>query len=247
MTATAPLLDMLGAARYETYASASGRDPELTAALYAWNTDLSGAWHSHLSNVEIAIRNAMDRELSAWNATQLRNDGGKFGPDWTAPQGAHQAIYGLVSNALNNARKYAKRTADQRPSGHPRYQVPPTHDDIVSQLMFGAWSGMLIAPNESGPSESRKSLWDQCLHRAFPGADPSHAGLREVAGHVEGLRSLRNRVAHHENLLALNTRARLNGSLKLLRFIDPALPDYAMARNRLRRIAREDPREGSKG
>lgn len=62
---------------------------------------------------------------------------------------------------------------------------------------------------------------------------------------MERLRILRNRVAHHENLLQVNTTTRLDSSLSLLASIDQDYPDLVMVRNSLRRLTREDPRRAS--
>ena len=51
-----------------------------------------------------------------------------------------------------------------------------------------------------------------------------------------------NRIAHHDNLLKIDTTARLNGSLTLLRYINPSFPNLVMAHNTLRRLVKEDPR-----
>ncbi|MFJ1511848.1 hypothetical protein [Cellulosimicrobium funkei] len=80
------------------------------------------------------------------------------------------------------------------------------------------------------------------LHRAFPHADPSQAGRKAIGNQLETLRRLRNRVAHHDNLLDVEVRHRLNGILSLLSKIDPTFPSLAAARSPLRRIIREDPR-----
>ena len=59
---------------------------------------------------------------------------------------------------------------------------------------------------------------------------------------LDTLRKLRNRVAHHDNLLEVNVVHRLNGMLSVLGQINPDLATLASAKNTLRRLAKEDPR-----
>lgn len=56
------------------------------------------------------------------------------------------------------------------------------------------------------------------------------------------IQALRNRVAHHDNLLDVALGNRLNWTLSLLSKINPDYPSLAMARSQLRRLIREDPR-----
>lgn len=59
---------------------------------------------------------------------------------------------------------------------------------------------------------------------------------------MEGIRRLRNRIAHHDNLLSVDIVARLNGSLALLALINRDFPDLVMRANTLRQLAATDPR-----
>lgn len=70
MPAEDPFHLLLGTARHQTYIDAAGGDRHLAAELCEWSTKLAGSWHSHLGYIEVAVRNAIDRELSPWNASQ---------------------------------------------------------------------------------------------------------------------------------------------------------------------------------
>lgn len=240
MTAPEALLALLGPARYQTYIDAAGGDHKRAGELYAWGTSLAGAWHAHIGYIEVATRNAIDRQLRPWNA----NQGVSYSESWTAEGGAAPPLYGILGKLLKDARAGANEDAHRRPMGHARKDATPNHDDIVAQLMFGAWTRLVMQPAGPGRGNERQmQLWDEALHQAFPGADPNERGRQYVGRQLQAIRKLRNRIAHHENLLSLPTVKRLNGSLTLLGMINNDFPDLVMGRNRLRQLAAEDPRK----
>ena len=57
--------------RLATYAAAAGGGREQALRLYTWNTAVSAAFYGPLQGLEVALRNAMHREL-----------GRRFGPRW---------------------------------------------------------------------------------------------------------------------------------------------------------------------
>ncbi|MDO4258018.1 MAG: Abi family protein [Actinomycetaceae bacterium] len=239
---TLSLSRALPPARFAPYLSASGMDQARAEDLYRWNARLSGAWHVHLGYIEIALRHALDQQLREWNAKQSDINGRPLTKDWTTENGTAPLLYNLIGTGLREARKAAEKDSKSRPQSHSRHQLPPTHDDIVAQLTFGTWSRLLRLPGQRNANKQQQMLWQQCLALAFPNASSDTAGLEYVGRQAEGLRRLRNRIAHHENLLAVDTHARLNGSLALLRQIDQQLPAIVMRDNMLRTLAREDPR-----
>lgn len=239
MSANDPIQAMLGQARYQVYQHEAGGDADQTTRLYLWGVDLAGAWHSHLSHIEIAVRNAMDRELRSWNANQQNTNGVLYTEEWTAENNAAPALYNILKGKLTGARKDAKKAAQRRHPNHPRYSHQPNHDDVVAQLMLGAWTHLLEEPGSQTGGPDREDLWTDCLRHAFPGANQGPQGRQEVGSSLEVLRVLRNRVAHHENLLTVNTLTRLNESLALLQKVSPGIPDIVMRRNRLRALHHE--------
>lgn len=226
----------LGPARLTTYLSAAGGDAERAADLYLWVTELSGALHAQLSFVELAVRNAIDRRLLEWNDDQ------GHGAEWTADGCAAPLLYQLLRKPLRDARTWAVKEAALRHPRHPRHGIGVTHDDVVAQLMFGAWVKLVRPISKSESSAPQQKLWVDALCGAFPHADQSDAGRQAIGAQLETMRQLRNRVAHHDNLLEVDIRHRQNGVLSLLSKVDPVLPALAAARSPLRRLTREDPR-----
>ena len=50
--------------RLSTYLAASGGDFERAIALYAWNSEVTGAFWEHLGHLEVTLRNALDARLA---------------------------------------------------------------------------------------------------------------------------------------------------------------------------------------
>jgi hypothetical protein len=77
---------------------------------------------------------------------------------------------------------------------------------IVAELSFGFWTALVGRKYE-------KRLWVPHIHRAFPNAlrhvdaearprkKPAMLGRGDIAMRLEGVRQLRNRIAHHEPIL----------------------------------------------
>jgi hypothetical protein len=79
-------------------------------------------------------------------------------------------------------------TAHRQVSREGRTVVSP--DDLVAALPFGFWVGLVAGFHDQG-------LWRQATYRAFSGK----AKRRDLHDHLDRVRTLRNRVAHHEHLL----------------------------------------------
>lgn len=228
------LVALLGSARASVYLAEASGDAARARDLYTWSTEVSGALHAQLSYVEIAVRNAIDPVLTSWNAAQPG-----FGPNWTAERGAATPLYGLLKGSLSAARTNAVKESQRRPHTHGRHNAPVTHDDMISQLMFGSWVKLV---HSTDGSQNQALLWASAIHQAFPNVPSADAERIRLGRQLETMRRLRNRVAHHDNLLAVNVRGRLNESLSLLAKIDHDFPTIAAGRSTLRRLAKNDPR-----
>ncbi|MFB2586822.1 Abi family protein [Herbiconiux liukaitaii] len=228
---------LLSPARMAAYRAAAGGRSDRAADLYLWATELAGAFHAQISFVELAVRNALDPQLGAWNA----NRGGRR--EWTDPGAAEGELYHLLGRDIREARRRAERESAIRARHHPRQGHPVNHDDLVAQLMFGSWVKLLRPMSNAESSVRQQSLWREGLHLAFPGSDSGESGRIAVGSQLDTLRYLRNRVAHHDNLLTVAVSNRLEAILSVLSKIDASYPAIVMARSALRRLAREDPRK----
>lgn len=232
------ILSLAGAARFAPYLREAHGDIDRARELYLWAADLAGALFSTIAFVEVGLRNSMDRKLRAWNDQQ----GPEYRMDWALGKGAAPLLYDLVTHkSLAVAQNFAREQSRLRPKTHPRRLAAVTHDDVVSHFMFGTWV-YLIKPRVWNQPQQCQQLWQECLSDAFPYADPSDSGRERLASQLDRVRKLRNRVAHHENLLSVDVRWRLRDMLGILALLDPKLPDLAMQGNRVRSLVRTDPR-----
>lgn len=228
---------LAGPARLTPYAEAASGDISKATDLYIWAGHLAGALHSTISFVEVAVRNSLNAQLIEWNAAQP----GPYGRDWALTTRTAPLLYGLIgAKRLKFARESAEKESYRRPRDHPRRRAAVTNDDVVAQLMLGAWVN-LVSPISGTPARQQQ-LWRETLWAAFPGVDRSDAGRRKVGSQLARIRNLRNRVAHHDNLLGVEVDHRLNDMLAVLRTIDDRFPELAMARSQVRMVLREDPR-----
>jgi hypothetical protein len=218
------------------YMAAANGDLARAADVYLWATELAGALHAQISFVELAVRNALDSQIQAWNVAQ----GGPA--EWTAAGAAQADLYSLLKGSLSQARDRAKSDAAMRGPHHPRHAAQITHDDMVAQLTFGTWVKVLRPLSTTESSARQELLWKDQLHHAFPHAGSDDAARSALGNQLDSIRYLRNRVAHHDNLLTVNVARRLRDMLSVLAKIDQDYATLAMARSTVRRLVREDPR-----
>ena len=149
--------------------------------LYSLDVALAAGLQTLLAVTEVVMREAMNKQL-----TQM------LGPRWFDQQGWFD--YRTKGDILR-AKTYL---------GGPRAASHAPPGKVVAALSFGAWVGLLArgsAPvKNSGlpPIDYTATLWDPCLAAAFPQWASDRAQLEALAGRV---RSVRNRVAHHEPIV----------------------------------------------
>ena len=199
---TSRILDALEAAlsreRLHTYFDAAQGDREKALRLHAWNTAVSGALYGPLQGLEVILRNAMHRRLAD-----------VYGAAWYDDPNA-----GLDKGAVDrvaSARSELARAggADDAPR-------------MVAALSFGFWVSL------TGPggrlstgikANYEMTLWRPALRGAFP-----HRGTltrKQAHGPLNGLRVLRNRIAHHEPIFARDLAADHQRILDVAGWISP--------------------------
>ncbi len=148
------------------------RDNVSTALkLYQWNLEISAAFFLPLQMLEVTVRNAVAEAIEA-----------AYGPNWThsrsfmfslsAPRKAFNARQHLMSIAV-------------------RHTVP---SKVIADLNFIFWQKMLVRSLDS-------PLWNPHLCTVFPNMEKCKTTQQLRTGLHDGLetlRTLRNRIAHHE-------------------------------------------------
>ncbi|MTD56870.1 hypothetical protein [Amycolatopsis pithecellobii] len=135
--------------------------------LYEWNAEVSAAFWRTLGHVEVLLRNALHRELTAWSRE-------RYGTDrW----------YAAIEPTVSQQTRKDIREAIRRGTRNGRAETPGR---VVAELNLGFWR-FLLARRYDG------TLWRFCMYRAFPGkrrADVERAVstlhvLRNRIGHHE--------------------------------------------------------------
>lgn len=86
----------------------------------------------------------------------------------------------------------------------------PDEDRVLAGLSMGFWTGIV--------GKRYEELWRHTLRHAFPHGDGTR---HEVAGYLNRIVTLRNRVAHHEALISHPVGDRHADALALAGTIDP--------------------------
>jgi hypothetical protein len=178
--------------RLTSYLAATGGDIDRALVLYEWDTHASAALMQTTALVEVIVRNALDRELTAWAAKR----GGRSWFD-TAPldQRGRQVLAEARDRATRNGRR------------------PEAHGKVVAELSLGFWR-VLTA------SKYHANLWVPNLHRAFPGADANLRQRRvQVEGVLQQIGNARNRAAHAEPTHRRNLAADLNRAVTIASWV----------------------------
>ncbi len=137
---------------------------------YQSNIKLTEAFYTSLSVLEVALRNALSRELK----TMTGRD------DW----------YVIFANTpgLTNLNKYITQASKQIAGRHEQI----TTSKIIAELTLGFWVSLLNA-------EYERLLWKD-LRRAFPYIPKKDRKRKNVSAPLNRFRTFRNRVFHNESI-----------------------------------------------
>lgn len=210
------LVTSLSPERMATYTAAADGDREKAMRLYTWNTAISAAFYGPLQGLEVALRNAMHRELTA-----------TYGLDWYDNPACR-----FDAGAL---RRIAAAKEDVRREGHA---VDPPH--LVASLSFGFWVSILGSggrgpAHDPGKRNYEMSLWRPCLYRAFPGVKMRRADIHRQ---LDFLGTFRNRIAHYEPIFARHLEADYRSILTVAGWICPKTRDWIEHHSRVEDLLR---------
>ncbi|WP_448132876.1 hypothetical protein [Stenotrophomonas rhizophila] len=160
------------AARMRTFERAIGSAAVHPFTLYQWNLRISGAFLLPLHVCEVVIRNAVAEALEQ-----------QHGERWPWQRGFYSSLPGSGSDGYNARAELQRATA--------RF---PTTSSVIAALRFAFWQHMFTQRFDAG-------LWRPTLHRVLPGAGqlgPPHGVRATLHADLQRVRTLRNRIAHHE-------------------------------------------------
>jgi hypothetical protein len=191
----------LSAPRYRRYLRVAADDHTLAMETYMWNSRVAAAGIVDVGHLEIAIRNAYDRELS------------RRYPEWAVdPQSALFQLEQGVQRARAQQHRRNQASLARLSDAKRGLSSRPTHAEVVAALTFGFWSTLTVG-------ERAPTIWNPILHRAFP----KGTGRARVHGLVTSVVKFRNRLAHNEPVFSTRTglENRLAEVRVLFELIDP--------------------------
>jgi hypothetical protein len=178
----------LSTGRFGTYLSAAQGSRSLALALYEWNARLRAAFLHDLGHLEVGLRNAYDRVLSAATVGEHSH--------WTEIPTMLKLFPAVLKNDSVQKRKVdaneIPRSQIQRArTDAARFgNTAPVPGKVIAEVMFGFWTYLTSTAHE-------KTIWVPYLHAAYP----AKTDRRKIHQTLYELRDFRNRVAHHEPLL----------------------------------------------
>lgn len=204
--------------RIATYVMAADGDKEKALRLYTWNTAISAAFYGPLQGLEVAVRNAMHRQLEA-----------KYAADWY-----DNPLCGLDAGALNRI----DDAKNKLQTGN--YPIDPPH--IVAELPFGFWVSLLGKGGRPRFPETSKrnydmTLWRPTLYKAFPNSRRSRSDTHSP---LDYLRTLRNRIAHHEPIFNRHLEKDYQSILDVTEWICPKTAEWIKHHSRIEELLKQD-------
>lgn len=194
-----------------TYVAAAEGDRKRAVELYAWNTVVSMAFHEPLQGLELALRNALHRQLT-WC----------YGATWYDNPEA-----GLDIGTLERIAKARTELA--------RVGQVPTPSRVVAEMSLGFWVALVGGGRRLDLAGRRanytRTLWQPALRGAFP----HRAGLTCAAAHrrLDSLRKLRNRIAHYQPILARRLDKDHDQILQVTGWMSPSVRAWIERRSRV--------------
>jgi hypothetical protein len=176
-------------ARMGTYLHATGFGADATALdIYVWNALVSGAFFSALHICEVVVRNAIAQALEL-----------KYGNHWPWEAGFERSLPKWSKDELHSARH-------GMPAG--------STGKVIAELKFAFWCRLFTAGQD-------QHIWNAYLHTVFPFLPfplTVAAGRKMLYDDMETLRVFRNRIAHHEPVIAYPLAEHHTRIHRLIRF-----------------------------
>lgn len=190
--------------RMERYFRLHG-DEKRAIAHYQSNIELAESFYPCVSILEVALRNAISRELETMTGRE----------DW-------YAIF-PTTPGLNNLNRYITQASKQIIGRHETV----TPSKIVAELTLGFWVSLFNA-------EYELILWKP-LRRAFPYLPKNLRQRKYVSAPLNSFRAFRNRVFHNESICwSMKRISEIHDQLyTIIGWINKDLPNWASSIDRV--------------
>lgn len=180
-------------------------DEKRAIAHYQCNIELAESFYPCLSILEVALRNALSRELETMTGRE----------DW-------YAVF-PTTPGLSNLNRYITKASKQIAGRHEIV----TPSKIIAELTLGFWVSLLNA-------EYELLLWKH-LRRAFPYMPKHLRQRKNVSSPLNSFRSFRNRVFHNEPICwSMKRVTEIHNELyQVMGWINKDLPTWALSLDRV--------------
>lgn len=169
------IFNTLSHVRMSTYLAANGFSTIATPLdIYIWNSSISSAFFSVLQVCEVAVRNGVANALQK-----------KYGASWPWNPNFEKTLKKSMKTELIKAR-----------TGQP----VGSSGKVVAELKFHFWCQMFTSSQD-------QHIWNAHLRTEFPNLPfpLTVSGARElIYKKLDAVRKFRNRIAHHEPIIAYN-------------------------------------------
>lgn len=167
---------VLSSPRFATYLRVAGGDRQRAAQLYCWNTEVSAAFYTPLQFAEIGTRNGAIEAITV-----------EFGADWHRNRGFQLTIREQIGRYLKPRRDLVNLANRLGSAGA-----------VAAELKFAFWQHLFVTAQDP-------RLWEPHLRTVFPGIPAAisvAAARQQIHDDIQAIRALRNRIAHHEPIIA---------------------------------------------
>ena len=175
---------------------------------YCCNIELAESFYPCLSVLEVALRNAMSRELETMAGRE----------DW----------YVIFSKtpSLIHLNRYVSQACKQIAGRHEMI----TPSKVIAELTLGFWVSLLN-------SEYENILWKH-LRRAFPYMPKNLRQRKNLSAPLNAIRTFRNRIFHNESICwNLNRVTSIHKDLlRVMGWINQDLPKWIVALDRFEAV-----------
>lgn len=198
-----PIISLISSVRLGSYRTTFRPEDECELyGVYIWFQHAAASMYPLLQNLEISLRNAIDKEARS-----------RFGENWwekidSTRDRDTSHFYRNIEKAKDClTREWCKKEKRRRRSTSMDPQPIPawTHDQIIAATDFSTWH--YILNNEfSSPSsgKNQRFLWPKSLSKVFKNYAKINANQQRVRKDLTDLifelREYRNRISHHEPL-----------------------------------------------
>lgn len=122
--------------------------------------------------------------------------------------------------SIENQRRQLAKAIEEL--AHDRKEQTPGR--VVAALTFSFWTSML--------SPDYETLWQTTLNRIARREDGKGLRRKDLSKPLTPIRTLRNRVAHHEPIIQWNLPKHYHNIVQITRWLSPAAADWCVEHNR---------------